>query len=144
MATKYANIKGIAEVDDPTGTGLGFCYRVTFDCVGGTVYTGGSDTLSLGGGGTDQGVTTSATLATLIQNRRRDNKTVTIQQAMSGPAGGQAAATNGPLIYTQSNTVSAGNVTCNLFSAATSGSAITTTSAAWDRAASLYVFCTAV
>lgn len=143
MATKQANIKGIVFLSEPLGTTLGGAALVTFDLVG-TAYTGGSDTLQIGGGGTDQGVTTSSTLAVLMQNRRRDGKTVTIVAAQPGPApGSQAAATNGPTLYPQSVSASGGNVTLNLFSAYSSGSAVTTTTAAWDRAGSIMVHFTA-
>ena len=63
---------------------------------------------------------------------------------MGGPAAGrQAAATNGPLIAAQTAAVVAGNVTLNLFSAPTGGSAITTTAAQWDAAATISVQYTA-
>jgi len=144
MATRQANIKGIVFLAEPLGTTLGGTALVSFDLVS-TPYTGGADTIQLGGGGTDQGAVTSATLATLMQNRRRDGKTVTIFAASPGPApGAQAAATNGPVLYPQSVAVSAGNVTLNLFSAYTAGSAATTTVAAWDRAGTVTVHFTAV
>jgi hypothetical protein len=144
MATKSANVKGIKFMEEPVGADKGGVAMVTYDLTGGTVYTGGADTLQLGGGGFENGVATIATLATMIQNRRRDGKTITVYAAAPGPVPGlQPAATNGPTLYAQTVASSAGNVTLNLFSAPTSGSAITTTAASWDRAASVVVYYTA-
>lgn len=147
MATKFANVKGISFLSERLGEGnarRGIC-AITFDMVAAQVYTGGTDTLQLGsvaGSQTYENGTLSPvalTLATMLQNRRRDGRTVTMEQVMSGEGGAQAAATGGPDIFVQSGAVSAGNVTGNLFSAGTGGSAITTTTAAWDRAATIYV-----
>ena len=146
MAVRQANIKGIKVLEEPLGSDKGGVALVTFDLVN-TVFTGGADTISLGGGGTDAGVATSATLATLMQNRRRDGRTVTITgvAAASVFPGSQAAATNGPAIYAQLAAQAAGNVTSiTLNSAATGGSAVTTTAAAWDRACGIAVTYTAV
>lgn len=150
MATKFGNVKGVKFIEEPQGANRGGVVLVTFDIVGGAVYTGGTDTLQLGSGTASQayenGVlsTTALTLQTMIQNRRRDGRTVTLTQAMQGPAPGhQTAATNGPYIYVQSATLSSNNLQVNLFSASTSGSAITTTTAAWDWAATVVLFFTA-
>jgi hypothetical protein len=150
LATKTGNVKGIKFVEEPLGANRAGMALISFDIVGGAVYTGGSDTLQLGSASTstayENGVLSvpALTVATMLQNRRRDGRTVTLTQAMGGPApGAQAAATNGPLIAVQSAAISSGNVTCNLFSAPTGGSAITTTTAAWDRAATVMVQYTA-
>jgi len=147
MATKFLNVKGIKFLEEPLGEGntrRGLA-AITFDAVGGTVYTGGSDTFQLGSGSANQAyengvqATTALTVATMLQNRRRDGRTITLEQVMGGWGGAQAAATNGPDIFVQSGSVSSGNITGNLFSAGTGGSAITTTTAAWDRAACVVV-----
>lgn len=150
MATKFGNVKGIKFVEEPRGANRAGVAIISFDITGGAVYTGGADTLQLGSASGSQayenGVlsTVALTVATMLQNRRRDGRTVTLTQAMGGPApGNQAAATNGPLIAAQSVAISSGNVTLNLFSAATGGSAITTTAAAWDIPATVMVQYTA-
>lgn len=150
MASKYGNVKGIKWLEEPLGANRGGVALVTFDLIAQSGYVGGTDTLQLGSSSANQayenGVlqTTALTLATMLQNRRRDGRTVTLTQAMGGVApGAQAAATNGPLISAQTVAISAGNVTMNLFSAPTGGSAITTTTAAWDRPCTVSVQYTA-
>jgi hypothetical protein len=150
MATKTGNVKGVRFLEEPLGANRAGIALISFDIVGGAVYTGGADTLQLGSASTstayENGVLSvpALTVATMLQNRRRDGRTVTLVQAMGGPApGAQAAATNGPLIAAQSVAISSGNVTMNLFSAPTGGSAITTTAAAWDRACTVMVEYTA-
>lgn len=143
MATRAANVKGISFLIEPLGSEKGGVCEVTFDLVG-VPFTGGADTITLGGGGTDQGVTTTLTLAQIIQNRRRDGKTVTLtasQVPTTVVPGSQAAATNGPTFYSQGATVSAGNITSITLNtvAGTGGSAVTTTTAAWDRPLGLIV-----
>jgi hypothetical protein len=138
MATRYATIKGVrVAADCPMGSEKGGVLIVSFDLAG-TVYTGGADTVQLGGGGTDGTLAVgSATLAALIAaNHTRDGKTYVLYTSGNPNVapGNQAAATNGPLIYAQSAAVSSGNVTLNLFSAPTGGSAITCTAGAWERA----------
>jgi len=138
MATRFATIKGVKIVESPMGTEKGATVFVSFDLAG-TAYTGGSDTVQLGAGGTDGTLAIgSLTLAQVIaQNHARDGKTYTIQGVAASPnvqPGNQAAATNGPLIYAQGAATSGGNVTLNLFSAPSAGSAITTTSGGWERA----------
>jgi hypothetical protein len=145
MATKFANVKSIRFDEFPMGTERGGIATVTFD-LSGTVYTGGADTVSLGGGGTDGGVSTSATLASILSTRARDGKAYTIQGVAGSPnvaPGNQSVATNGPLIYAQSAAVSSSNVTLNLFSLPAGGSAITTTTATWERAAQIAISFTA-
>ena len=145
MTARAANVKGIKFLEEPRGANRQGVALVSFDLVN-TPYTGGTDTVTLGGAGTENGVATTATLATMLQNRRRDGRTVTITQVMGGPAPGrQLAATNGPDIYVQAATVSAGNLaSITLNSAATGGSAVTTTTAAWDAAATVLVSFAAV
>ena len=149
MATRFGNIKGIKFLEEPLGVNRAGVALITFDIVGGAVYTGGADTLQLGSASASQayenGVlsATALTVATMLQNRRRDGRTVTIDQCMGFSPGSQASATNGPLIYAQSVAVAAGVLTLNLFNAAVAGSAVTTTASAWDRAGTLLVEFTA-
>lgn len=144
MATRAGNIKDIVFHEGQLGSEKGGYAVVSFDLVN-TVFTGGSDTITLGGGGTDEGASTSLTLAQIMQNRLRNGKTVTLLGTLGGPfPGAQAAATNGPNIFPQGQTVSSGNITSiTLNTAYTGGSAVTTTAAAWDRAASIIVNYTA-
>lgn len=144
MATRFATVKG-AKFDDSfidySSGGLAF---VSFD-IAGTIYTGGSDTVQLGGGGFDGVNATTSTLAVILASlHRRDNRTLTIQGVgtVSFASGNQSTATNGPQIFAQSVATSGGNVTCNLFSAVTGGSAITCTAGAWERACTLIVMYT--
>jgi hypothetical protein len=152
MATKFGNVKGIKFLEEPLGEGQNRAgvALITFDIVGGAVYTGGTDTLQLGSASTSQAYengllsATALTVATMLQNRRRDGRTVTLTQTQGAFNGAQAAATNGPNIFAQSVAISSGNITMQLLSAATGGSNITTTTAAWDRAAAIIVQFTAV
>jgi hypothetical protein len=139
MATRAANVKGIVVLWEYVASAQGGVALVTFDLVG-VPFTGGSDTITLGGAGYDEEVASTDTLAVMMQKRRRDGKTVTITSVASvGPqAGYQAAATNGPLLYVQSATLSGGNITSiTLNTAYTGGSAVTTTTAYWDRPAAV-------
>ena len=147
MATRTGNVKSIKFIEEPLGSDKGGVALVTFDLLN-TVFTGGADTITLGGAGTDGGVATTSTLAVLMQNRRRDGRTVTITgvSVASVFPGSQAAATNGPSLYVQAAAVSAGNIismTLNTLPG-TGGSAVTTTAAAWDRAAGIVVTYTAI
>lgn len=143
MATRAANMKGITFLWEYIGSVYGGIALVTFDLIG-VPFTGGSDTITLGGGGYDDEVATTNTLAVTMQNRRRDGKTVTITSVCSvGPQVGYqaAASSNGPLLYVQGATLSGGNVTSiTLNTAYTGGSAVTTVSTGyWDRPAGIVV-----
>jgi hypothetical protein len=142
MTARAANIKGIKFLEEPNGADKGGVALVSFDLLN-TIYTATSDTVTLGGAGYENGVSTTDTLATMIQNRRRDGKTVTITgvAAASVSPGRQAAATNGPLLYARLAAVSGGNLgSITLFNALlTGGSECTCTAAAWDQAATLAV-----
>lgn len=136
MALQPANVKGVKFMESPRGDNKQGIAVVTFDVP--TAYTGASDTIQLGGTGFENGVATTTTLAVMLQNRRRDGRTVTLGQVMGGWAGRQAAATNGPDFYVQSAAISAGNVNAAVLkSAATGGSAVNTTTAVWDSPATI-------
>ncbi len=142
MTVRAANVKGIKFLEEPNGSEKGGVALITFDLIN-TVYTASADTIKLGGGGTDDGVTSTDTLAVMMQKRRRDGKTVTITGVAAGPVApmSQAAATNGPLGYVRLAALTSQNVdTINLFSVAlTGGSELTLTAAAWDQAAAIAV-----
>lgn len=142
MATRFVNVLGVKWLEEPRGSEKGGFAVITFDLAG-TAYTGGADTAQLGGGGTDGRQTTAATLQTIVQNRRRDGKTVTLIAGMNGYAGIQSVATNGPNISAQTVAVAAGNVTLTLFSLPTGGVAVTTTSALWESPMAIVVAYTA-
>lgn len=137
MATRAANLKGIKFLEEPIGAEKGGVALVVFDLLA-TAFTGGSDTIQLGGGGYDREVASTDTLAVMIQKQRRDGKTVTIT--------GVAAASVVPglqgstLLYVQAAAVSAGNIiSMTLNTAATGGSSASSTSSAWDRSAAIAV-----
>lgn len=138
MAVRQANVKGIKFNDGPAGPNNGGFAEVSFDLIS-TVFTGGADTITLGGGGQEQGVPTTATLLTILQNRRRDGKTVNltwvggqVEQGLQAgvPLCPQAAAITGANITGVTlNTLPIGG-------AAASGNA---QQAGWDRPATICV-----
>jgi len=139
MATKFGNIKGVKWVESPRGENAEAIVLITFDLLG-IPYTAGSDTIQLGGGGAENGQVTTATLAEIIQNRRRDGRTVTLGQVMGAEPGLQGEATNGRDIFPQGAVVAGANVIgVTLQSAVTAGNPVTTTTAPWDAAAALLV-----
>jgi len=149
MAIRQGNIKGIKFMEEPLGSEKGGVALITFDVLNQVVAA--ADTINLGGSagtnsGSDGGAVTTLTLAQIIQNRRRDNKTVTItgvggvgvfpgEQVAATGAGAQGA------LYVTGAAQSAGNVTgIALQTLPTGGSAVTTTAASsWDRAAGISV-----
>jgi hypothetical protein len=146
MAVRQANIKGIKFLEEPTGADKGGVALITFDMIN-TVYTAAADTIALGGGGQDAGVTSTDTLAVMISKRRRDGKTITLTGVAAGGVVPmkQAAATNGPTGFVELAAVSGANINAiKLFSAVNGGgSELTLTAAAWDQAAALAVTYTA-
>ena len=146
MAVRQANVKGIKFLEEPAGGDKGGVALITFDLVG-VAYTAAADTIALGGGGQDAGVTSTDTLAVMMQKRRRDNKTVTLTGVAAGSVVPmlQAAATNGPTGYVELAAVSGANVNAiRLFSAVNGGgSELTCTTGAWDRSAAIAVTYTA-
>lgn len=137
MATRAANVKGIKFLEEPRGSEKGGVALVTFDLLG-VAFTGGSDTISIGGAGYDRGTSTSDTLATMIQKQRRDGKTVTL----TGVAGASVAPglQGSTALYVQSAAVSGGNITSAVLkTAASSGSDVSATSAGWDQPAAIAV-----
>lgn len=113
MATKYGNVKGIALIaealDNVAGVDSFARADVSFEM---PAYTAASDSGQLGGGGTDRGASTTDTLATMIQNQRRDGKTVTIKSAQLARPGKQGST----YFYTSAPSVSTGNLTFNVTS----------------------------
>lgn len=147
MAVRTANVKGIKFIEEPLGSEKGGVALITFD-INGVAFTGGADTITLGGAGFDEGVATTLTLAQIMQNRRRDGKTVTLTGTSIASVfpGNQAAATNGPLLYVQACAISGGNlagITLNTVPG-TGGAACTCTATAWERAVGISVTYTAV
>jgi len=139
MTTRPANVKSIEFLSSPRGDDHEAILLVSFDLLA-SAFTGGSDTITLGGAGYENEVATTSTLATMIANRRRDGRTWTLGQVMGAWCGRQASATNGPDFWAQSAAVSAGNITSIvLMSASTGGSNVTTTTGMWDAACVLLV-----
>lgn len=138
MATVYTNIKGVKFLEEPVGANRGGVALVTFDN-NGTLSSTAGDVLQLGGSGFDAGVATTATLATIIQNRRRDGRTVVLSSGQQGPFPGLQGS---QLVYTTGIVTNLSNVTCAAFSTATS-TALAITSTAMNRACSVLVSYTA-
>lgn len=136
MSVRNANVKGVQFYDGPAGSLNGGVAWVSFDLIG-TASTGGSDTIQLGGGGYDDGNATTSNLVTIMQNRRRDGKTIVLLwaggQVEQGFQGGVALCPQGAAV-SGSNIIS---ITIN--TAPTGGSSQSTTSATWDRAAMIAV-----
>jgi N-acetylglucosamine-6-phosphate deacetylase len=143
MATRFANVMGVQAErasQNPQGAVLA---TVTYDLAS-QVYTGGADTVQLGGGGFDNRTPTTSTLAALIQSHRRNGKTVALISAMpaTDPGRQAAATTNGPALYPQAVAVSGANVTLNLFNAYTAGAAVTCAASPWDAVGQIEVLFT--
>jgi hypothetical protein len=132
MATIYAAIRGIQSIKEPVSGGAQAAYLVSFTC---GAYSAAGDNLQIGGGGTINGVSTSSSLATLIQNQRRDGKTVTlglpaatnVNCAMMVQSGLEASTT----YYLGTFAISSGSITCNI--ANSSGTEIDAASGVDDR-----------
>jgi hypothetical protein len=136
MSAKAGNVKGIQWYDGPYGSNNGGVAWVSFDLIN-TASTGGTDTVTLGGTGYDDGVATTSTLAVIMQNRRRDGKTVTLTSVGAAIAQGLQA---GVGLFPQAGTIGGGNITgITLNTAATGGASVSSTSAGWDRAAMLAI-----
>ena len=141
MTTRPANVKSIEFLASPRGDDHEAILLVSFDLIG-MAYTGGSDTITLGGGGYESEQPTTDTIATMIANRRRDGRTWTLGQVMGGWCGRQATSTNGPDFFAQSASISAGNIVgVVLMSAPSGGFNVTTTMSqgGWDAACTLLV-----
>lgn len=138
MTVRNANTKGIKFLESPRGGEKGGVALVTFDVHGGT-FTSGSDTITMGGSGSyENNVSTSNSLATMIQNRRRDGKTVTLTGVCAGGVAPGLQA--GVDLHIQAAAVSSGNIiSMTLNTAPTGGSGVSATSAAWDAPAAIAV-----
>lgn len=84
MATIYGAIDGIKWLREPHSGGVRALAEVSFSV---PAYTAGSDNGQLGGGGFLYGSATTDTLVTILQNSRRDGKTVTLRDGCSGEEG---------------------------------------------------------
>ncbi len=141
MAVKAGNVQGINFLTEFAGSEKGGVAIVTFDLIA-TALTGSTDTVTLGGAGQDDRIATTSTLQQIMQNRRRDGKTVTITGVAGCVAPGYQGAT---VIYPQAAVVAGGNVTSiTLNNAATGGAVVNTTVASWDRPAVIALTYTAV
>lgn len=123
MATVFAAIKGVkvsAEFEGPEKGGMA---EISFAVTG--AYVAGTDTVQLGGGGFDGGIVTTATLAVIMQNRRRDGKIVTLVGTGGSLAPGQQAGVQFyPQVGATALSASVGNLQCNLFNAPTAGAGV--------------------
>jgi len=111
MSTEYASIVGFMLEEEAliTNTESSTVYQEY--AISAVEFTAPSfssgDTISVGGGGYDRGASNTATLATLLQNERRDGRTVTIKTAMLARPGYDGTT----YYYTGTLTVSGGNIT---------------------------------
>lgn len=108
MATIYGNIDGIMLEEEALAVVSGvqvFAWALVSFELG--AYSQAADSVQLGAGGTDRGVSTTDSLATMIQKQRHDGKTVTLKSAMLARPGLQGT-TN---FYSGAWTVSGGNLT---------------------------------
>lgn len=137
MAARAANIQGIKFDDGPAGSNWGGKATVTFDLIG-TAYTGGTDTVTLGGGGYDERVATTLSLAAIMQARRRDGKTIVLT-GVGGcqEPGYQGAVVLAPQAAALSGTTNVVSITLNTLPSG--GASSTSTSANWDRCAAIEV-----
>lgn len=138
MATIYGAIRGIKVIQEPVSGGSQGAALISFT-VG--AYTAASDNVQLGGGGSNNGVSTSSTLAQLIQAARRDGKTVTlglpaatnVNAAMMVQSGLQGSTE----FFAGNFAISSGNLTFNV--ANSSGTEVNAASGVEDRPFQLIV-----
>lgn len=137
MANYFGNVKGIDLLSSPRGADEGAVFVVTFDLLA-QAQVGGTDTIQLGGGGDDQEVAGTQTLAQMIQNRFRSaGGAFTIDWVGGNAFPGLQA---GNKLYAQSAATSGGNVTgLKIYNAPSGGAGQNTTSAAWDSAVAIVV-----
>lgn len=102
MAVIQGDIVGV-QFFDPHYGGRGFA-RVSFTVA---TYDASADTGKLGSGGTIFGASTSSTLEVILQNVRRDGKTLNIVDCMAGRAGRDGSTT----FYADTVAVSTDDVT---------------------------------
>jgi hypothetical protein len=132
MATIYGAVRGIKVIQEPVSGGTQGAALVSFT-IG--AYTAASDNGQLGGGGSNNGVSTTNTLAQMIQAARRDGKTVTlglpaatnVNAAMMVQSGLHGSTT----YYLGGFAISSGNLTFNI--ANSSGTEIDAASGVEDR-----------
>jgi hypothetical protein len=87
MATVFGNVKAISLLKEPYAGGNNGTAVLRVEM---GAYVAANDNGKLGGGGSQFDVTTTKTLAAMIQDTRRDGKTVTIRGASRGEPGLQA------------------------------------------------------
>jgi hypothetical protein len=136
MTVKNANIKAIDILGTPRGGDKGMVLAVSFDLAA-LAQTGGTDTITLGGGGQLNGNTNTATLATLIANALRSAMGAFTIDWVGGVymPGYQAG---NPLYPGGTIATSGGNVTGITVVTTPGGSTgQNTTSATWDAAMSI-------
>jgi hypothetical protein len=137
MATQYANIKGIDLLQAPAGMNKGALALVTFDMGNVAQSGGGTDTILLGGGGFNQGVANTASLATIIGNRLRNGGAVTLTFVGAPAFPGYYA---GAPVYPQAGSISGANVIgIATYTTATGSTGKSTSTATWDAAAGIVV-----
>jgi hypothetical protein len=138
MTVKLANIKGIDILGTPRGGDKGMVLAVAFDLAA-LAQTGGTDTITLGGGGTLNGVTNTLTLAQIIAAQLRSAQGAFTIDWVGGVymPGYQAG---NPLYPGGSVATSGGNVTGITVVTAPGGSTgQNTTSATWDAAMNVVI-----
>lgn len=104
MAVIQSDIIGVELFDSPAGPR----HTARIRLENAIVYAASADTLQIGGGGKLFGVTNSLDLEDIIENIRRDGKTVNLIDGMAGAAGYTAA---GVAVYVDTVAVSGNNLT---------------------------------
>lgn len=124
MATIYGSILGVSLLREPVSGGIRNLALVSFTM---PAYSASSDSGSLGAGGYLYGISNSATLAAIIQNVRRDGKTVTLRQGCTAESGKHGSTE----FYAATFAESSGSLTFNVANAA--GTEIDAASGVSDR-----------
>jgi hypothetical protein len=107
MATIYGAIDSIKWLSEPNNGGIRAVAEVKFSV---PLYDASADNGQLGGGGYIRGASTTNTLVAILQNTRRDGKTVTLRFGMSGEEGFDGTTA----IYADTWAVSGSNMTFEL------------------------------
>lgn len=117
MATIYGAVLGIKVEQEAVSGGTGGVAFVTFTL---PAYATSTDTGKLGAGGYDHGVATTDTLATMIQKRRRDGKTVTLAPSYAATMV-ETGLQGSTQFYVATFTTSSGSLTFKVVDIADSG-----------------------
>src|SRR5688572_29042838 len=111
MATKFANVLGINWLREGINGRGDAVALVTF---GMPAYTASADNGQLGGGGTLRGASTSDSLVTMLQNSRRDGKTVALKPSVQNGLCAESGKQGSTNFFAGTFAVSGSNMTFNV------------------------------